>query len=66
MSTQILPGYIDMSNNLNSWGIRIPGNQQIDRVNFITNVTSGGNLLNNRHNFDQFVGNITIGKIPRP
>jgi hypothetical protein len=40
--------------------------QQIGRVNFIENVKSGGNLLNNRAAFDQHGGNIQIGKITNP
>ena len=28
--------------------------QQLGRVNFIENVRSGGNLMNNRTSFDQF------------
>ena len=49
-----------------NFGTAIPAAQQIGRVNFIKNVTSGGNPLNNRTNFNQFGGNITIGKLPRP
>ncbi len=49
-----------------NFGTAIPAAQQIGRVNFIKNVTSGGNLLNNRINFDRFGGNISIGKLPRP
>lgn len=49
-----------------NFGTAIPDAQQIGRVNFIKNVTSGGNLLNNRINFDRFGGNISIGKLPRP
>ena len=49
-----------------NFGSAIPAAQQIGRVNFIKDVTSGGNLLNNRTNFDQFGGNISIGKLPRP
>jgi hypothetical protein len=40
--------------------------QQIGRVNFIENVKSGGNLLNNRAAFDQHGGNIKIGRITNP
>jgi hypothetical protein len=40
--------------------------QQIGRVNFIENVKSGGNLLNNRAAFDQHGGNIQIGRITNP
>lgn len=49
-----------------NFGTAIPAAQQIGRVNFIKNVTSGGNLLNNRPQFDKFGGNITIGKLPSP
>ena len=40
--------------------------QQIGRVNFIQNVTSGGNLLKDRPSFDLHGKNIEIGKIARP
>ncbi len=40
--------------------------QQIGRVNFIENVKSGGNILNNRATFDQHGKNIQIGKIANP
>ena len=40
--------------------------EQIGRVNFIKNVSSGGNLMNNRQSFDQFGGNISIGKVALP
>ena len=40
--------------------------QQLGRVNFIENVRSGGNLLNNRAAFDQHGKNIQIGKIANP
>jgi hypothetical protein len=40
--------------------------QQIGRVNFIENVKSGGNLLNNRAAFDQHGKNIQIGRIANP
>lgn len=40
--------------------------QQIGRVNFIENVKSGGNLINNRASFDQHGKNIQIGKIANP
>lgn len=49
-----------------NFGSSIPAAEQIGRVNFIKNVTSGGNLINNRLSFDQFGGNISIGKIVRP
>ena len=49
-----------------NFGTSIPAAEQIGRVNFIKNVTSGGNLINNRLSFDQFGGNISIGKIVRP
>jgi hypothetical protein len=49
-----------------NFGPSVPAAQQIGRVNFIENVRSGGNLLHNRHAFDQFGNNIKIGKINRP
>ena len=47
-----------------NFGTAVSPAQQLGRVNFIENVRSGGNLMNNRATFDQFGGNITIGKIP--
>lgn len=44
----------------------VSASQQLGRVNFIQNVRSGGNLLNNRTNFDLHGKNIQIGKIVRP
>ena len=49
-----------------NFGTAIPAAQQVGRVNFIQNVSSGGNLLNTRQAFDQFGGNITIGKTGQP
>ncbi len=40
------------------------GTQSYGRVNFIENVKYGGNLMNDRPSFDQFGGNVTIGKSP--
>lgn len=40
--------------------------QQVGRVNFIENVSSGGNLLMDRSTFDQFGGNLQIGKLASP
>ena len=48
-------------------GSSIPAADQIGRVNFIKNVSSGGNRLNTRQKlFDQYGQNITIGKISNP
>jgi len=47
-----------------NFGTAVSPAQQLGRVNFIENVRSGGNLMNNRATFDQFGVNITIGKIP--
>ena len=44
----------------------VSAGQQIGRVNFIENVKSGGNILNNRAAFDQHGKNIQIGKIANP
>ena len=49
-----------------NFGSNIPAAQQVGRVNFIKNVSSGGNVMNNRQTFDQFGNNIKIGKINRP
>lgn len=49
-----------------NFGSNISAAQQIGRVNFIKNVSTGGNVMNNRQTFDQFGNNITIGKINRP
>jgi hypothetical protein len=49
-----------------NFGSNISAAQQVGRVNFIKNVSSGGNVMNNRQTFDQFGNNITIGKINRP
>ena len=49
-----------------NFGTQIPMSSQLGRVNFLENVKSGGNLLKDRMTFDQFGGNISIGKIPAP
>ena len=49
-----------------NFGTGVSPVEQMGRVNFIENVRSGGNLIMDRVNFDQFGGNITIGKIGRP
>ena len=49
-----------------NFGTAISAAQQVGRVNFIKNVSSGGNVMNNRQSFDQFGTNIKIGKINRP
>jgi hypothetical protein len=49
-----------------NFGSAIPAADQIGRVNFIKNVSSGSNVLNTRQAFDQYGQNITIGKIPKP
>jgi len=45
-----------------NFGTALPAAQQVGRVNFIQNVSSGGNLLNTRQAFDQYGNNISIGK----
>lgn len=47
-----------------NFGTSIPQTQQLGRVNFLQNIRSGGNLLMDRTSFDQFGGNIRIGKVP--
>ena len=49
-----------------NFGTQVPISSQMGRVNFLENVRSGGNLLKDRMTFDQFGGNISIGKIPVP
>ena len=49
-----------------NFGTGVSLEQQLGRVNFIENVRSGGNLLNDRPSFDQFGGNISIGKMVNP
>ena len=46
-----------------NFGTSIPVSEQLGRVNFLQNVTSGGNPLIDRSSFDQFGGNISIGKL---
>ena len=45
-----------------NFGTSIPVSEQLGRVNFLQNVTSGGNPLTDRSSFDQFGSNISIGK----
>ena len=47
-----------------NFGTAIPAADQIGRVNFLKNVSSGGNQIMTRQAFDQFGKNITIGKTP--
>ena len=47
-----------------NFGTAIAQDQQIGRVNFLNNVKSGGNLIMDRAAFDQFGGNINVGKLP--
>jgi hypothetical protein len=49
-----------------NFGTGVSLEQQLGRVNFIENVRSGGNLMNDRPSFDQFGGNISIGKMTNP
>ena len=49
-----------------NFGTSIPAANQIGRVNFIENVRSGGNLMNDRPSFDLHGNNIEIGTIARP
>lgn len=49
-----------------NFGTQVPLSSQMGRVNFLENVRSGGNLLEDRMTFDQFGGNISIGKVPVP
>ena len=47
-----------------NFGTSVPQAQQLGRVNFLENIHSGGNPLIDRVSFDQFGGNIKIGKLP--
>ena len=49
-----------------NFGTAIPSASQVGRVNFLKNVSSGGNQIMTRQAFDQYGRNITIGKTPRP
>ena len=44
----------------------VSASEQLGRVNFIENVKSGGNLMNDRPTFDTYGTNIQIGKISNP
>ena len=46
-----------------NFGTNISAAQQLGRVNFLNNVKAGKNLLHDRASFDQFGGNISIGKL---
>ena len=61
-----LPPSDMMTARLGKMPLTVPNAEQIGRVNFIKNVSSGGNLLNNRSAFDQYGGNISIGKVALP
>ena len=49
-----------------NFGTAIPAAQQVGRVNFIQNVSSGGNPIDTRQAFDQFGGNLKIGRTGQP
>ena len=49
-----------------NFGTNVSAAEQVGRVNFLRQVSSGGNSIMNRQAFDQFGGNITIGKIANP
>ena len=49
-----------------NFGTAIPAADQVGRVNFLQNVSSGGNQIMTRQAFDQYGQNITIGKTNRP
>ena len=49
-----------------NFGTAVPMADQIGRVNFLKNVSSGGNQIMTRQAFDQYGKNIMIGKTPRP
>jgi len=49
-----------------NFGTAVPMADQIGRVNFLKNVSSGGNQIMTRQAFDQYGKNVMIGKTPRP
>lgn len=49
-----------------NFGTAVPAAAQIGRVNFLKNVSSGGNQIMTRQAFDQYGKNVMIGKTPRP
>ena len=49
-----------------NFGTAVPAAAQVGRVNFLKNVSSGGNQIMTRQAFDQYGKNIMIGKTPRP
>jgi hypothetical protein len=49
-----------------NFGTSVPAVEQIGRVNFIQNISVGGNAVMNRQAFDQHGASIQIGKILRP
>ncbi|MBT3637603.1 MAG: hypothetical protein HN531_11725 [Opitutae bacterium] len=49
-----------------NFGTAVPAAAQIGRVNFLKNVSSGGNQIMTRQAFDQYGKNVIIGKTPRP
>ena len=49
-----------------NFGTAIPAADQVGQVNFIQNISVGGNAVMSRPAFDQFGTNIQIGKIARP
>lgn len=49
-----------------NFGLNVPSADQYGRVNFLSNVKVGGNLLGDRAGFDQYGKNIVIGKIASP
>jgi hypothetical protein len=49
-----------------NFGTAIPAADQVGRVNFLQNVSSGANQIMTRQAFDQYGQNITIGKTNRP
>ena len=49
-----------------NFGTAVPAAAQIGRVNFLQNVSSGGNQIMTRQAFDQYGKNVMIGKTPSP
>ena len=49
-----------------NFGTAVPAAAQIGRVNFLKNVSSGGNQIMTRQAFDQYGKNVMIGKTPSP
>ena len=64
MNLHSLKGAID--GRYPNFGTNVPAVQSFGWVNFLEQVSRGGNVMSDQAKFDQFGGNIKIGKLPRP